>query len=608
MQRRGPSSGSYGRACVGCFKMKCKCVTREDGDGCERCHRLNRPCQSGDELRRRTKAKRQDPNKRIAELEGKLGGLVSLLQARNVLDADLEAMPTNVANIEQQELVNGAEDYESSEDGGETVIPDRSSKSPPRDSFLRPPAASAVAGLDRFRSTMLHYLPFINLPGSIRAEELQRERPLLFKAILCVASQSSQRSRQDANGLKRMLCEAAFLRQRVADNRGDTESRMDLLQALLVYIAWGWDQVHGVGSPSRLMTIAISLVGEMRLDKSIPSDAHAFRLFDHRFQDKQAAFNDSVSALPVLESQRALLGCFLLSSAVASCFGEIEPLRWTPKMETALETLSSSEECALDAILVLQVHLQHLATKAAEARTHPGADETQYTKHIAVMLGELKDLRPSFPDAGPATSLPATAAMHTRLLVAHSYYIEVDAIGAMYPMIPVFGHLKMDSLSYFRQAVFAVEACTSGLLAIPASQFVGISFLQWVQLTRCVAVLHHLHLLQDPGWNLTAIRAVVDLSNLLHHILEKLDQAARKTGRQDGNNVFMLLAQGLRKFGSGIEGNRTSPDKRQPSATSADTSASLAPQKGYFRNPRFWMENYFDPAGYSWAGSRTNAP
>ncbi|KAB5585535.1 hypothetical protein GE09DRAFT_29552 [Coniochaeta sp. 2T2.1] len=574
MQRRGPSSGSYGRACVGCFKMKCKCIPRDDGTGCERCHRLNKPCQPGDDLRRRAKGKRQDPNTRIAELEGKLGGLVSLLQARHVLDADPETMPTNMANIEQPDSVNGTKDYESSEDDGGTVMPDRSSISPAPDRCLRPPEASAVAGTDRFRSTLLHYLPFINLPASIRAEELQRERPLLFKAILCVASQSSPRSRQDANELKRMLCEAAFLRQPEPDTRGDTDFRMDLLQALLVYIAWGWDHVHNGASLSRLMTIAISLVGEMRLDKPIPSDAHAFRLFDHRHPGEKGDMNDSVSALPVFERQRALMGCFLLSSAVASYFGEIEPLRWIPKMGAALEALSTSDECASDAILVLQVRLQLFTTKASEARTHPDADETLYTKNIAVMLRELKDLRPSFPDAGPTTSLPATAAMHTRLLVAHSYYIEVDAIGAMYPMIPVFQHLTIDSHSYFRQAVFAVEACTSGLLAIPESQFAGISFLQWIQLTRCVAVLHHLILLQDPGWDLTAIQAIVDLHNLLDHILEKLDLVASKTGRQDGHNVFMLLAQGLRKFGSGIEGIRRSPDQRQPSATSADTSAS----------------------------------
>lgn len=34
---RGPShSAPYGQACMHCFKAKCRCVSRLDGDGCER--------------------------------------------------------------------------------------------------------------------------------------------------------------------------------------------------------------------------------------------------------------------------------------------------------------------------------------------------------------------------------------------------------------------------------------------------------------------------------------------------------------------------------------------------------------------------------------------
>jgi hypothetical protein len=383
---------------------------------------------------------------------------------------------------------------------------------------------------------------------------------------------------------------------------------MDLLQGLLVYIAWGWDHVRSGLGLSRLVILAISLVGELRLDKPIPSDAHAFRLFNPGPGYPQEDISSDMSMQLVLEGQRALLGCFLLSCVVSAYFGEVDAMRWTPKMEEALLTLSMNENCPSDAVLALQVRLQLLAAKAAEVRGRPATDDAQGTKHIASLLRQLKDLPPSIPSAGPMTSLPPTATISTRVLMAQSYYIEIDTIGAMYAASPVFGHLTIDSLSYFRQSVFAIESCTSGLLALAPSEFVGISFIQWVQLTRCAVVLHHLTLLQDPGWDLSALRAIVDLPVLLNHMTEKLEETAREKGEDDYDGVFIQLAQGVQRFSSGIEGSKAQSGQGAPGEVSAKTTANLAPQKGYFRNPRFWLENYFDQAGYSWAGLRTSTP
>lgn len=37
MERRTAGrSAQYGQACLACFKTKCRCVPRPDGDGCER--------------------------------------------------------------------------------------------------------------------------------------------------------------------------------------------------------------------------------------------------------------------------------------------------------------------------------------------------------------------------------------------------------------------------------------------------------------------------------------------------------------------------------------------------------------------------------------------
>ncbi|KAI0517738.1 hypothetical protein F5B22DRAFT_654520 [Xylaria bambusicola] len=99
----------------------------------------------------------------------------------------------------------------------------------------------SVACLDRFRTRMLPHFPFIHLPQRVTAEELCYNRPLLFKAIACVAWPFSREREARALDLKRGLCEEAFLRQiRAGKNQSnDISSALDLLLALMTYISWG---------------------------------------------------------------------------------------------------------------------------------------------------------------------------------------------------------------------------------------------------------------------------------------------------------------------------------------------------------------------------------
>jgi hypothetical protein len=71
---------SYGQACVGCSKAKCRCVRRPGSAGakCDRCQRLAISCQPSMALRRRGGR----PQNRTAQLEDKLDDLVTLLRSQ----------------------------------------------------------------------------------------------------------------------------------------------------------------------------------------------------------------------------------------------------------------------------------------------------------------------------------------------------------------------------------------------------------------------------------------------------------------------------------------------------------------------------------------------
>ena len=72
-------SASYGKACSGCSKAKCRCILRGEGLSCERCHRLSKTCEPSIAVRKRLNTR---PTRRTTRLEDRLDALVTLLVTR----------------------------------------------------------------------------------------------------------------------------------------------------------------------------------------------------------------------------------------------------------------------------------------------------------------------------------------------------------------------------------------------------------------------------------------------------------------------------------------------------------------------------------------------
>ena len=83
--------------------------------------------------------------------------------------------------------------------------------------------------LDEWRDHMAPFFPFIIVPPSLSAKDLQRDRPYLLKSILAVASRDCIQQLALGKWLVRQLAE------RVAVNG---ERNLDLLLGLLTYTGW----------------------------------------------------------------------------------------------------------------------------------------------------------------------------------------------------------------------------------------------------------------------------------------------------------------------------------------------------------------------------------
>ncbi|KAI0160957.1 putative C6 transcription factor [Hypoxylon sp. FL1284] len=597
MERKGPAhSAPYGQACLHCFKSKCKCVSRPGGDGCERCHRLNKQCYPSDSLRKRNAQKNHNSTARIAQLEGRLEGVVSLLQSlaktpesSNSLRRTLE--DESQADQGQQPMTttpsSSASNITSANEDG-VAVP--GTEVPPSSSFEDGISMEeADAYLDFFRTHMLRQLAFFYIPPNVSAAQLRQERPFLFRAIIAVTVPTLQEKVAQGRELKRVLAQSALL---------ENQASIDLLLGLLTYIAWSFDAfVTRSGSASRLMALAISVMGELRLNKPVPPDVHMIGSFTPGFE---GCLGDPYQPTGhrYLERQRAVLGCFLLSSIISSYFAQMDTMRWTPQMEEGLHALSTNKACPTDEAFTFQVRLQLLAQRSVyireqrqDSQTLVAAPSTTAPLPISIYVksfhNQLEELRASL---SPELSQDG-------VLITHIYYIELCINETLHtansnePLLATPGNSSSaNNAGYERveclwRSVNAIKSWFEIFFTFSPQTTAGHSFLLRAQLARCIVILFRLSTLDDPSWDRQAVRNTVDFCLVLDRLCGKLDVASQEIGEQSGEDIYAQFSKLMRSF-RGWAATKIAPEEppAAAAAAAADPSWSYAgttPNVGY---------------------------
>ncbi|EQL36588.1 hypothetical protein BDFG_01963 [Blastomyces dermatitidis ATCC 26199] len=390
-----------------------------------RCVRLKKTCQPSESVRKRNAQVAEESETRIARLEDKMESLLSAMQSFvgspgapgasvNVFQpfqpfsADTILPSTPFSN---STLVNSANTSLSFSEGSSSGSGSIAPTSPhPNQLFLShpyslPPSTpsqyQADDRLNFFRSRMLPYFPFINLNPDITSGYLRQNRPFLFQAIHTVTTFSTRERLVQVEELKRLLFTSALLK---------VQSNIDLLLGLLTYLAWSTDAFLGRADHiSRLMMLAISLVYDMRLFKPSSIDVEVMMAVTQGRREENSQNPDDGTPYRLLERQRAMLACFILSSNISSHLGRQDAIRWTPQMEEALRAITTGDSCPTDKLFVAQVRLQLLKQKAeyvrqlaetefahSESSTAPAsAPRLLYLKTLRRQ--QLHELRSSFP-------------------------------------------------------------------------------------------------------------------------------------------------------------------------------------------------------------------
>lgn len=186
----------------------------------------------------------------MAQLEKKLDSIVTLLtvtnsQSRDETAQEMPACPafpvsppqstpssshdTHVTSLDELTGHLGCPNPGHEQLPGFQVSHQISSPGPPAYNFnVRTEEASLL--LADFRNNMAHHIPFVVLPPFSTSEDLRRDKPVLWKAIV-VAASYAQPDRQEALGWK-------FMEEITTRILLKAEKSLDLLQGILVHLCW----------------------------------------------------------------------------------------------------------------------------------------------------------------------------------------------------------------------------------------------------------------------------------------------------------------------------------------------------------------------------------
>lgn len=114
--------------------------------------------------------------------------------------------------------------------------------------------------VDRFRRLMAHTFPFVILPQNARASQLSIDKPLLLHSIVTVTYfHDFPRQQMMLKHLMRDISERVII---------NNEKSIDILQGILVLVAWYHPHVFTSQQSTNLLHLAQALTVDLQIDRA----------------------------------------------------------------------------------------------------------------------------------------------------------------------------------------------------------------------------------------------------------------------------------------------------------------------------------------------------
>ncbi|KAI0848524.1 hypothetical protein F5Y00DRAFT_253436 [Daldinia vernicosa] len=427
--------------------------------------------------------------------------------------------------------------------GSNVGIPSVSSSTPrPPDEYIDFPAGFRVSLVEadqvlfEYRTTMQPNFPFVHLPPW-SAREMLRDRPLLLKAIIYVCRPQPWPVKCE---IEKWFREHFALHLVVQKERS-----LELLQAVLIYIAWQTWHFFVHAHDSSLMQLAIGMVGDMGLN----------RLPDSQIMPPRCIIKETTMLVRGMNirrehthaERRALLGVFYISSVIRSIFRRTEPMEFTDYMDQCCTELTQAINCSTDRLAVTLVRMQNLIVQATKILSENSINREVVlgVSHAMAMASIRRQLD------GIVNQLPED--QKSNFLVWHHYHMVL--IRLYEPVIDM-KSLDPPNKAFMRsQALWtccqSAKALLELYLTVPGDMFAALSFVMVAHLSYSNIILTHLLFLEDGDWDAHTARESVNYPDLAERLSDYFVACEQLLGRrckvmEDGKGLFTRSAERMR--------------------------------------------------------------
>ena len=348
--------------------------------------------------------------------------------------------------------------------------------------------------LDTYR-TMADFFPFVTLPQNLSCRELLQQRPMLMFAVLTVASYDSV--------LLQLTLSREF-RKVVTVKIMNGEKSLDLLQALLVFIAWHHHYMDSQAvSIPMLCQLCIGIAGGLGLD-SISTTRPS------------SSYDDSSER----ESKRAYLGCYYLVSNIGLAeSAKPRGMSYSSTLRAYASDLASAWEKKTDAILPVLLDTCQFMEDVNETFCN-------HSEQALIARSQVKRLSGKWDSIRSASKMQANEfSKHAEIFVAKSLltkqpgavqWIQLAAHTYLYKTAASVELTDREStpwasgfqLSLRVTCLRSIEQFLDNSTKLASSRYSFLSIVDWLNLVSTMTGLSKLalHSSPMPGWDPTELQ------------------------------------------------------------------------------------------------------
>lgn len=485
-------TAKWGAACAACAMAKAKCIrsSPDAGAKCDRCQRLRKECTG---QVHRPRKKRQAKPSRTAQIEERLNGLVNLLQASGELShTNGRSSLTTLSDVAAREHTAMAQDTPSASSAASGhastsswVIPETYNihgipgcLCRPEPGIAPPPPDPDDVLLECFRTQLQPAFPFVIVPPSVSAAELQTSMPFLMAAIRMVTSVKSCRS---------MSAQMFRLVSHVADRVLLQSARsLEILQGIVVMIAWHHYHCLMHSQVNNLLALASSMVADLGLN-CVPVVRDQARIVVGMPAEPSGRTNDE---------RRALLAVWFLTCNLSLTCSRIEPLKYTPYIQNCIRVLENEREYESDMALVYMVRIQRLTERIVEITAKdrgeeeiPGIPSAPMSAYIPALQSEIDRLRSRLPPKLRNDSLYLNYLHTASLFLYEPPAVDIDLVNSLAQSITAGSIGQGTQLDKLYLASTAIRSWFENWSLIPASSYFRIPVCNMSQLIYALTML-----------------------------------------------------------------------------------------------------------------------